>query len=91
MRYLVLAVLVGCTSSSTGGRAGRVCTEDSDCADGLDCLEFGEFSGGTCTVVAEACSKTCTDDAGCADLGPDFKCLASCGPDKLCGLVVTGP
>ncbi len=86
MRILLLAMsLAACSSSSLP--AGAVCDQTSDCDDGLTCVELGQFTNQTCTVVGKVCTVTCADDTGCAALGADFKCFATCGADKICGEV----
>jgi hypothetical protein len=69
--------------------AGAVCKQTADCATGLSCLDVAQFTGTTCSVVGKSCSIVCTNDAGCATLGANFKCFMGCGADKFCA--ATGP
>lgn len=82
-----ILVLAACTGGTLP--AGAVCEQGDQCDDGLACLDLGQFSGTTCTVVGKVCSRTCEDDAGCADLGANFRCFAGCGTEKICGEVAT--
>lgn len=75
-----------CVKDGFSGKIGESCTEKKKCQEGLSCLPFLiSKSGGACEPVSNACSKTCTDDASCADLGPKVKCF-SCGEARFCGL-----
>lgn len=88
MRITSLAIMMSLAACSTSSLpAGAVCDQTADCDDGLTCEELGQFSGATCTVPGKVCTVTCTDDTGCAALGADFKCFATCGADKICGEV----
>jgi hypothetical protein len=80
---LLLVLLVGC-----GGKkpAGAECAAASECESGLDCFDFAQINGGTCTVIARMCTKSCTKPADCSSLGALFTCFATCTPGQLvCG------
>jgi hypothetical protein len=83
MVVAVIAALVACGTSSKP--AGAVCTDSSECEATDSCLELGQFSGSACTVVGKVCSKNCTTNSDCAELGPSFMCFASCGSAMVCG------
>jgi hypothetical protein len=90
MSHLTAAVIAALALAACGTTplpAGAVCKATADCEADLSCLDLGQFSGTTCTVVGKSCTKTCADDAGCASLGANFKCFASCGTDKVCAMV----
>ena len=79
----VVAALAACGTSSKP--AGAVCTDSSECEAAQSCLELGQFSGSACTVVGKVCSKSCTSNGDCAELGSAFMCFASCGSAMVCG------
>lgn len=83
MRTVLLIALASCGTSSLP--AGAECHATSECDTGLDCLDLAQFAGSACTVIAKTCSKTCTGDPGCADLGAGYKCFAGCGSAMTCG------
>ncbi len=82
---MMVAALLAACGSDPPLPVGGVCTETDECADDLTCLEIGQISGSACTVVGKACTITCTDDAGCAMFGANFKCFATCGAERICG------
>jgi hypothetical protein len=50
------------TAPTDGSQLAR-CEDDDDCADGLNCYEFGGY-----------CSAACATDADCASLGSSYTC-----------------
>ena len=84
-KAFALFLLAAC--GTTPLPAGAVCKATLDCEAELSCLDLGQFNGTACTVIGKSCTKTCTDDAGCASLGTNFKCFATCSTDKVCALV----
>ena len=55
------------TMPADGAQLGR-CENDDDCADGLNCYEFGGY-----------CSTACATTADCSSLGSNFTCNARTG------------
>lgn len=74
---------VGCINN-TLREAGTSCSEDTDCAAGLSCLGIGNATGGSCTIVARSCTKTCTSDLDCLAVGSGYTCLPSCASQGTC-------
>jgi hypothetical protein len=75
-----------CAKLAFTGGVGEACDGGKTCKTGLSCLPFLLAQpSGACTSSGDVCSKTCTDDAGCADLGPKAKCFG-CGETRTCGL-----
>ena len=83
-RTLLLLAIAAC--GTTPLPAGAVCKTTADCESNLMCLDFAQFSGSNCMTVGKSCSTTCTDDASCAPLGTNFKCLATCTTAKACAM-----
>ena len=49
-------------------------------------VSLAEVNDGSCVTLAKACSKTCSVDADCVAVGPQFKCFATCSGGKgACG------
>lgn len=53
--------------------SGAACDSVSDCASGLSCPSFYFVEDADTRGV---CTPTCTDDAGCTSLGPDYVCTS---------------
>jgi len=87
MRILLLLAITACGTTPLPPSA--VCEQTDECEDGLACLEIGQTNGGSCMVVGKVCSITCTDDTHCMTLGPNFRCFAGCGAEKVCGEIAT--
>lgn len=71
MRFLLLALLVGCTGHSSGSIdqvVGAACAADRDCANRCF-LDSQDFPGGFC-------SNACTSDADCPG---DTVCVGQAG------------
>jgi hypothetical protein len=83
MRFVLLAVIVACTSSKLP--AGGQCSSSDQCESGLSCLEIGEVLGPQCEVLASVCTTTCGSDSDCSALGSSFLCFESCGSAMVCG------
>lgn len=77
------ASLASCGSSERS--AGAACEASAECAPSLECVPLATWQGGLCAEPASVCSKKCTDDSGCADLGSGFKCFAICDGTSTCG------
>jgi hypothetical protein len=90
-KLAVIVALLGCGTSAKS--AGEQCTQSSDCESSLDCLDVGQFSGSTCTVVGKVCTLACTgaSDPAFQTLGSSFQCLAGCGSDPMICAEVSGP
>ncbi len=67
---------------------GGVCEQDSDCPEGLTCLE--EADGGLCTVACQV-DADCPEATVCAaERGLPY-CLQTCAPDNPCEREGFGP
>ena len=65
--------------------AAAVCETTDACQQGLECLPVTQDDGGgVCSEVGKSCSRTCTDDDECTDLGEDFRCFG-CDGSATCG------
>jgi len=90
MRCAVVAAVlslieVGSGCGSPLASAGSGCSTDDECAAGLTCLGLAKSSGGHCLPQAMLCSKPCRTDGDCAAVGRDFKCIATCSGNGVCG------
>jgi hypothetical protein len=71
---------------------GASCTSSSDCADGMECLDFTVHpKGGGCNAVGKQCTIRCDDadqQSSCTKaFGPGILCFAGCtGSEGICGL-----
>lgn len=75
-----------CAKDGFSGKLGEACSAKKTCQEGLSCIPFLiAKDGGACEPVDDVCSRTCTDDASCSDLGPKAKCFG-CGDARFCGL-----
>ena len=65
---------------------GAVCETTAACQQGLECLAVTQGNAGDCSEVSKSCSRPCTEDDECADLGEDFRCFG-CEGSTTCGLL----
>lgn len=80
---VVTALLAGC-----GGGKGptEVCTQASECDEGLACIALQNSTNGMCTgSPGSSCTINCQTDADCTALEPGLTCLSQCDGIKLCG------
>lgn len=71
----------GKTSSGTKG-LGYTCATDADCASDMICGPVYDSPSKNCSQIATACTRPCSVDSDCADLGDssDVACKPACGP-----------
>jgi hypothetical protein len=89
----------GGTSSGAPGTGTRTlgegCTDNGECAGGLECLPFAVHpQGEDCKVVSKMCTKACVsgETDGCDGLGAPAMCFAGCAEDEaVCGKTGTAP
>jgi hypothetical protein len=81
---LVLAIITACTTDpGRGGPCGNETIYSDHCPSGLSCLP--RASTGPCDDF-HICTKACSEDADCLELGVDYRCVPTCGgaPGKVC-------
>ena len=81
-------LLVACGDDAGGGVGnegdvvGGPCTANTECADGSECLDEGDFPQGTCTVEC-ASDEDCPSGSVCIS-SEGGVCLLSCTSDDEC-------
>lgn len=82
--YVPVVLLLNCGGPKS---LGGVCTADSECGEGLGCLDFDVHpQDAGCVTKMKTCSKACTTDADCAGLRPgsNVRCATGCGVAQFC-------
>ena len=98
---LLTLALAACSSDSGGGgtaggnsgstnepKVGKFCTDNDDCASGLECRSSAISDTAGCTQGTKRCTRVCGGSKECQSFDDDARCAPNCNnPESLCTLV----